>query len=129
MEPQISWKMYWPFLIVPAVIFYARNKFTPRLTKRVIGLTGLLGLQGAIGWWMVKSGLDEEQLAERKSKPTVSQYRLTTHLGAAFLMYLAVLYTAFEVLNENKLLTMIKRVRTKLLKLFSAIAKSSIEEH
>lgn len=64
MEPQISWKMYWPFLIVPAVIFYARNKFTPRLTKRVIGLTGLLGLQGAIGWWMVKSGLDEEQLAE-----------------------------------------------------------------
>lgn len=97
------------FLIVPAVIFYARNKFTPRLTKRVIGLTGLLGLQGAIGWWMVKSGLDEEQLAERKSKPTVSQYRLTTHLGAAFLMYLAVLYTAFEVLNENKLLTMIKK--------------------
>ena len=54
----------------------------------MVGLTGLLGLQGFIGWWMVKSGLDEEQLAERKSKPTVSQYRLTTHLGAAFLMYL-----------------------------------------
>ncbi|KAI5964522.1 COX15 [Candida theae] len=97
------------FLILPAIAFYARNKFTPRLTRRVIGLTGLLGLQGAIGWWMVKSGLDEEQLAERNSKPTVSQYRLTTHLGAAFLMYLAVLYTAFEVLNENKLLTMIKK--------------------
>ncbi|RCK58154.1 Cytochrome c oxidase assembly protein COX15 [Candida viswanathii] len=34
---------------------------------------------------------------------TVSQYRLTTHLGAAFLMYLGVLWTAFEILNENKL--------------------------
>ena len=72
------------FFILPALYFWARGRFTPQLTKRVVGLTGLLGLQGFIGWWMVKSGLDEEQLAERKSKPTVSQYRLTTHLGAAF---------------------------------------------
>ncbi|CAK9440187.1 uncharacterized protein LODBEIA_P42870 [Lodderomyces beijingensis] len=96
------------FFILPAIVFWTRNKFTPRLTRRVVGLTGLLGLQGAIGWWMVKSGLDEEQLAERKSKPTVSQYRLTTHLGAAFLMYLGVLYTAFEILNENKLIKMVQ---------------------
>lgn len=75
----------------------------------MVGLTGLLGLQGFIGWWMVKSGLDEEQLAERKSKPTVSQYRLTTHLGAAFLMYLGVLWTAFEILNENKLANLAKK--------------------
>ncbi|EGW30340.1 uncharacterized protein SPAPADRAFT_63195 [Spathaspora passalidarum NRRL Y-27907] len=85
-----------------AVFFWKSGRFTPHITKRVIGLTGLLGLQGAIGWWMVKSGLDEEQLAERNSKPTVSQYRLTTHLGAAFAMYLGVLWTAFEILNENK---------------------------
>lgn len=58
---------------------------------------------------MVKSGLDEEQLAERKSKPTVSQYRLTTHLGAAFLMYLGVLWTAFEIFNENKLANLAKK--------------------
>lgn len=75
----------------------------------MVGLTGLLGLQGFIGWRMVKSGLDEEQLAERKSKPTVSQYRLTTHLGAAFLMYLGVLWTAFEIFNENKLANLAKK--------------------
>lgn len=98
------------FFILPALYFYARGKFTPRVTKRVGILTGLLGLQGFIGWWMVKSGLDEEQLAERKSKPTVSQYRLTTHLSAAFLMYLGVLWTAFEILNENKLVKMSKKV-------------------
>lgn len=90
------------FFILPALYFWKSGKFSPHVTRRVVGLTGLLGLQGAIGWWMVKSGLDEDQLAERKSKPTVSQYRLTTHLGAAFLMYLGVLWTAFEILNENK---------------------------
>lgn len=90
------------FFILPALYFWKSGKFSPHVTHRVIGLTFLLGLQGAIGWWMVKSGLDEEQLSERKSKPTVSQYRLTTHLGAAFLMYLGVLWTAFEILNENR---------------------------
>ncbi|KAI5963008.1 COX15 [Candida pseudojiufengensis] len=95
--------------IIPAIIFWSRNKFNPRVTKRVIGLTGLLGLQGFIGWWMVKSGLDEEELKDRRSKPTVSQYRLTTHLGAAFLMYLGVLYTAMEILQENKIIKTIKK--------------------
>ena len=118
------------FFILPAAVFWARNRFTPRLTKRVLGLTGLLGLQGVIGWWMVKSGLDEEQLAERRSIPTVSQYRLTTHLGAAFLMYLGVLYTAFEILNNNKLAKMIKNgkldaVKTILAQLESPKLKNS----
>lgn len=90
------------FFVLPAFYLWKSNKISPHVTKRVIGLTGLLGLQGFIGWWMVQSGLDEEQLAERRSKPTVSQYRLTTHLGAAFLMYLGVLWTGFEILNENK---------------------------
>ncbi|RLV96570.1 Cytochrome c oxidase assembly protein COX15 [Spathaspora sp. JA1] len=90
------------FFIFPAMYFWKSGRFTRHITRRVVLLTGLLGLQGAIGWWMVKSGLDEENLAERNSKPTVSQYRLTTHLGAAFIMYLGVLWTAFEILNENK---------------------------
>lgn len=90
------------FFVTPAIYFYSTNQFSAHVSRRVIGLTALLGLQGAIGWWMVKSGLDENELAERKSKPTVSHYRLTTHLGAAFLMYLGVLWTAFEILNENK---------------------------
>lgn len=108
------------FFILPALYFWRTKKFSPHVTKRVVGLTGLLGLQGAIGWWMVKSGLDEEQLAERKSKPTVSQYRLTTHLGAAFLMYLGVLWTAFEILNENR---WVKSMKTNPEKVSELLAK------
>ncbi|CUM64305.1 uncharacterized protein PRCAT00001905001 [Priceomyces carsonii] len=92
------------FFVLPALYFWKTGKFNSLTTKRVVGLTALLGLQGVIGWWMVKSGLDEAQLAERRSKPTVSQYRLTTHLGAAFLMYLGVLWAGMDVLNENKLI-------------------------
>lgn len=108
------------FFVLPAIYFWASKRFSPYVTRRVVGLTGLLGLQGAIGWWMVKSGLDEENLAERNSKPTVSQYRLTTHLGAAFLLYLGVLWTAFEILNENR---WIKQLKTNPEKVTETLAK------
>lgn len=116
------------FFILPALYFYSRGRFTPKVTKRVCILTGLLGLQGFIGWWMVKSGLDEEQLAERKSKPTVSQYRLTTHLGAAFLMYLGVLWTAFEILNDNKIVQMSKKVPEAAEKLLSQLNSPALKK-
>lgn len=109
------------FFVLPAVYFWATGKFSPHVTRRVVGLTGLLGLQGAIGWWMVKSGLDEDELAERNSKPTVSQYRLTTHLGAAFLMYLGVLWTAFEILNENKWISQMKTNPQKVTQLLATL--------
>ncbi len=44
----------------------------------------LIGVQGAIGWWMVHSGLQEGMV-------NVSQYRLAVHLGMAFII-LGVLY-------------------------------------
>lgn len=88
--------------ILPAVYFAVSRKTSPRVNKRLFGLAALLGLQGFIGWWMVKSGLDEEQLKERKSKPTVSQYRLTTHLGTAFLLYMGMMWTGLEILREAK---------------------------
>ncbi|ONH68425.1 Cytochrome c oxidase assembly protein COX15 [Cyberlindnera fabianii] len=89
-------------LLIPAIYFAATRKTSARINNRLVILTMLLGLQGAIGWWMVKSGLDEEQLEERRSKPTVSQYRLTTHLAAAFVLYLGMVWTGLEILRENR---------------------------
>ncbi|CCD23339.1 Cox15p NDAI_0B03040 [Naumovozyma dairenensis CBS 421] len=88
--------------ILPAAYFAVSGKTSRHVNKRLLGLTGLLALQGFLGWWMVKSGLDQEQLTERNSKPTVSQYRLTTHLGAAFFLYMGMLWTGFEILRERK---------------------------
>lgn len=88
--------------IFPAVYFAIRKRSSPFVNKRIFYLCCMLGLQGFVGWWMVKSGLDQEQLTERNSKPTVSQYRLTTHLGTAFILYLGMLWTGFDILKENK---------------------------
>lgn len=109
------------FFVLPAVYLWSTGKLSRHVTRRVVGLTALLGCQGAIGWWMVKSGLDEEKLAERKSKPTVSQYRLTAHLGTAFLMYLGVLWTAFEILNEHKWVRQMKSKPDKVTQLLAKL--------
>jgi len=47
--------------------------------KRLIFIGALGGLQGAIGWWMVSSGLEGTRL-------DVASYRLATHLGLAFII-------------------------------------------
>ncbi|ODQ78911.1 hypothetical protein BABINDRAFT_162573 [Babjeviella inositovora NRRL Y-12698] len=88
--------------VLPAVFFAARRLTCAPHNVKIFGLAALLGLQGFVGWWMVKSGLDEEQLEERRSMPTVSQYRLTTHLGIAFALYCGMLWTGFEIVREHQ---------------------------
>ncbi|GAX72469.1 protein required for the hydroxylation of heme O to form heme A [Saccharomyces cerevisiae] len=81
--------------------FAVSKKTSGHVNKRLFGLAGLLGLQGFVGWWMVKSGLDQEQLDARKSKPTVSQYRLT-RIWYRLLLYMGMLWTGLEILRECK---------------------------
>lgn len=88
--------------VMPALYFAATKRTSSHINKRLLFLSGLLGLQGFVGWWMVKSGLDKEQLEIRQSKPTVSQYRLTTHLGAAFFLYMGMMWAGWEILRELK---------------------------
>jgi cytochrome c oxidase assembly protein subunit 15 len=59
--------------------FLAARAIPPGWTGRLLGLGALGGLQGAIGWWMVSSGLVGEQV-------DVKSYRLATHLGLAFII-------------------------------------------
>ncbi|WP_375259336.1 heme A synthase [Citreimonas sp.] len=59
--------------------FAVARKIPPGWTGRLLLLGGLGGLQGAIGWWMVASGLEGEML-------DVASYRLATHLGLAFVI-------------------------------------------
>jgi len=43
---------------LPFGYFYWNGYFKPKLRNRLLGLFALGGLQGLIGWWMVKSGLN-----------------------------------------------------------------------
>lgn len=91
--------------VLPAVYFVARKKVSRPMAARLLGITGLIGFQGFIGWWMVKSGLKDDLFAPG-SHPRVSQYRLTAHLGAAFICYLAMLWNGLDILRTNKTLNL-----------------------
>lgn len=75
------------FLVaVPLAFFWLTGRLTRGLKYRMLGLLLLGGLQGAIGWWMVASGLSE--------LTSVSQYRLAIHLTTACIIITAVFYIA-----------------------------------
>lgn len=74
---------------VPMIYFLVRRQVSRTLAPRLVLLFGLGSLQGALGWFMVKSGLVNE--------PRVSQYRLTAHLGAALLIYAYLLWLGWDL--------------------------------
>src|SRR5690606_9011326 len=71
---------------IPLVFFWATRRIEKGLMPKLIGILALGGLQGAIGWWMVASGLVE--------RVNVSQYRLATHLTIASLIFMATMVVA-----------------------------------
>ena len=89
--------------VLPAVYFIAKRRISAPMTVKVVGIAGLIGFQGVLGWWMVKSGLKDDLFAPG-SHPRVSQYRLTAHLGAAFVCYTAMLWNGLSILRAHKLL-------------------------
>ena len=70
-----------------------RKRITRELWPRLLGLLVLLGLQGALGWWMVMSGLSE--------RTSVSQYRLAAHLITALALYAFTVWTAAELIEAR----------------------------
>ena len=75
--------------LLPFIYFWLRGMIRPGLTPRLVIMFVLGGLQGLLGWYMVKSGL--------VSNPYVSQYRLTAHLLSALLIYGFILWTIFTL--------------------------------
>lgn len=72
----------------PFVWFAIRRELPRRLFVRLAGIFVLGGLQGAVGWWMVSSGLSE--------RVSVAPERLMVHLGLAFALLGLLLWTAFD---------------------------------
>lgn len=79
--------------VVPLLWFWARGQISRSLRWPMVGFFALGAVQGAIGWWMVASGL--------KDVPWVSPYRLTTHLGFALVLYSGLLWVGMGVWRQS----------------------------
>src|SRR5215203_1305595 len=78
--------------LLPFLWFLWQGSIEPTLRRRLWTIFGLGAALGAVGWWMVSSGL-----ADRVS---VSQYRLAFHLTLACAIFAAILWTAERLLPK-----------------------------
>lgn len=74
---------------LPLAWFWIRGAIPQGYKPRLLGLLVLGGLQGAIGWWMVKSGIVNDV--------KVSHFRLATHLMVALVTMAAIIWTALDL--------------------------------
>jgi cytochrome c oxidase assembly protein subunit 15 len=89
--------------LLPAAYFWRKGYFNSAMKKRIGAFSLLLGFQGFLGWYMVKSGLNEPE--KQTDVPRVSQYRLASHLSAAFLLYTGFLWTSLMHFFPNEVKT------------------------
>ena len=76
----------------PLMWFWARGRLPRRLIPALVGILALGLAQGALGWYMVESGLVH--------RVEVSQYRLVAHLALALLIYAAMLWVALGLVRD-----------------------------
>ncbi|THV05443.1 COX15-CtaA-domain-containing protein [Dendrothele bispora CBS 962.96] len=86
----------------PLAYFAVKKRISKSLAAKLGGLGLLIGAQGALGWYMVKSGLDDKLTETPGAVPRVSQYRLAAHLGMAFLLYAGMFGTGLATIKEWK---------------------------
>jgi cytochrome c oxidase assembly protein subunit 15 len=79
--------------LLPFLFFVATRRIAAGDVPKYLLMFVLGGLQGLLGWYMVKSGLVDN--------PHVSQYRLTAHLAAAFLIYAYMFWVAMSLLFRS----------------------------
>ena len=97
--------------LIGLVAFLATRTVPRGWTGRLV-LPGLLGaLQGAIGWWMVVSGLD---------RLDVASYRLALHLGLAFVIFMLLVWYAMKIRLEPVALMTARRARPRGVVAFSS---------
>ncbi len=78
---------------VPLLWFIARRQIPQGYAWKLIGIFVLGGLQGAMGWYMVKSGLVDN--------PRVSQFRLTAHLALALAIFAVMFWVGLTLIHPQ----------------------------
>ncbi|KAM3955899.1 LOW QUALITY PROTEIN: heme A synthase COX15 [Aphomia sociella] len=85
-------------VFLPSVFFWSRGYLERGMKIRVAVYCALVAAQGLMGWYMVKSGL-EDRFEGPSDVPRVSQYRLAAHLGLAFILYSGLVAGALRMLR------------------------------
>lgn len=91
--------------LLPFIYFLSKKMLPKKLFIQCLVLFGMGGLQGFIGWWMVKSGLVKD--------PDVSHFRLAIHLITAFLTFAYTFWVALGLMYqdiENKYVVNLKTI-------------------
>ncbi|MEZ5690862.1 MAG: COX15/CtaA family protein [Rickettsiales bacterium] len=79
---------------IPMILFTIRKSVSKKLLFRMLGILLLGGLQGGIGWIMVKSGLQDNVY--------VSHFRLALHLSVAFIIFMLIEWLFLDIIYEKK---------------------------
>ena len=82
------------FFLIPLIYFYLAKTINKKILKNCYLIFSLIVLQGAIGWYMVKSGL--------VNNITVSHFRLSLHLSLAFIIISLIFWNLLNI-KENKI--------------------------
>ncbi|MCW8831500.1 MAG: COX15/CtaA family protein, partial [Gammaproteobacteria bacterium] len=100
---------------LPFLYFLFTKKVNKTLTPKLITMFILGGLQGLMGWYMVKSGLIDD--------PHVSQYRLTAHLSLAIIIYGYMFWVALDLLfpKDNTIATVMNPKLSQLAMIITTI--------
>lgn len=80
--------------LLPLLGFWLRGAVRGKLRWQLAGIFVLGALQGAMGWYMVKSGLVDD--------PRVSHLRLTSHLTIAFLIFAAMFWVGLDLVRTER---------------------------
>ncbi|XP_047530844.1 cytochrome c oxidase assembly protein COX15 homolog [Vanessa atalanta] len=106
-------------VFLPAAWFWARGYLDRAMKVRVGAYCVLVAAQGLMGWYMVKSGL-EDRFQGPSDVPRVSQYRLAAHLSLAFILYSGLVAGSLRMLRPFPSGYTIKRIKE--LKSLTALA-------
>ena len=101
------------------LFLWLTKRIPPGWTGRLIGLGALGGLQGAIGWWMVSSGLTGTML-------DVASYRLAVHLGLAFVILSLIAWFMLSMSRTGADLLQARRLTEPRMRLWGGILIGAI---
>ena len=79
---------------VPLILFWLGNRIPKGYAPRLAALLALGALQGALGWWMVSSGL--------ANRTDVSHLRLAAHLVTALVTLAGIVWTALDLIDLSR---------------------------